>query len=166
MRTTNATIGRPEARASLAGLLLLAGAVWLAGCTTVEVKRVDPESDPIKTVCIKRNPKVGDKDLLPIVMEGFRRHGIEAEVFEADPAGHCEYVLTYLARQGSDLIFFDFLTHAELRLRRGDDTVGSAIYDHSGGFALCKFAGTATKMNPVIDDLLVGFPGTRPARSP
>ena len=128
----------------------------LSGCTSVEVKRVDADHHPIKAICIKQNPRVVIGEFLGVVEGGFRRHGIETEIFEAEPPRHCEYVLTYAAIQGSDLLI-SFLTHAELRLQQGDEIVGTATYDHSGGFAVNKFSSTASKMNPVIDALLAGF---------
>jgi hypothetical protein len=132
----------------------------LSGCTSVEIKRVDADRHPLTAVCIKQNPRVVISEFLGVVEDGFRRHGIETEVFEGDPPLHCEYVLTYAAIQGSDLLI-SFLTHAELRLQQGDEIVGTATYDHSGGFAVNKFRSTASKMNPVVDALLAGFPGPR-----
>jgi hypothetical protein len=45
----------------------------------------------------------------------------------------------------------------ELRLKQGNKVIGSAVYHNKGGFTVTKYAGTKSKMNPVIDELLLGF---------
>lgn len=51
-----------------------------------------------------------------------------------------------------------YLSHAELQLHRAGQQVASAEYHlrGKGGFSLTKWAGTKSKMDPVIDELLAG----------
>ena len=135
---------------------LVLGVALLTGCTSVDVKTLDPAKYPVKLVCIKKNPEVQIREFLGVVEDGFQRHGIETEVFDSDPPLRCEYVLTYVAIRGWDLA--TFMKHAELRLKQGNKLIGTAIYHHHGGFALTKFSSVETKMTPVIDELLTGFP--------
>ncbi|HXJ36523.1 MAG TPA: Sbal_3080 family lipoprotein [Candidatus Eisenbacteria bacterium] len=139
---------------------LLAIAALLSACTSVKVKPVDP-SMGVKHVCIENNPKVVVGDFLPVVRDGFTRHGITTEVYSpnapAVPDG-CQLILKYTALQSWDLT--TYLSHAELTLQTPDGTqVASAEYHlvGKGGYALTKFQGTKTKMDPVIDELLKGY---------
>jgi hypothetical protein len=128
-----------------------------AACTTVHVQKVEGGSHPMRHVCIERNPKVAVADFVTVVEAGFRRHGIETEVFEGEPPPRCEYLLAYTATRGWDLA--PYMDHAELWLKRGDEGIGYAAYRHAGGFGLNKFAKTKSKMDPVLDELLAGFLG-------
>ncbi len=49
-----------------------------------------------------------------------------------------------------------YLSHADLRLLRSGQEIANAQYHFraKGGFALTKWAGTKSKMDPVIDELL------------
>jgi hypothetical protein len=127
----------------------------LSACTTVNVRRVDAGAHPMKLVCIEENPKVLVSDLISVLESGFERHSIKTVVYRDKAPDRCEYTLWYTAFRGWDLA--PFLRHVELRLRRGDETIASATYNHSGGLALNKWASTETKLNPVIDELLAGF---------
>lgn len=133
----------------------LALVLFAASCTTVRVSSVDPRYKPIDRVCIERNAKVMVDDFIPIVEDGFRRHGIGTAVYDAPVPGDCKFVLTYTARRGWDMA--SFLKYAELRLQDGQVTIGSATYKHAGGFGLNKWASTESKMNPVIDQLLAAY---------
>lgn len=138
----------------IAKLATLTAATLLAGCTTVQVSQVDTRQHAIDRVCIERNPKVAVTDFLPVVEQGFMRHGIATEVHDAPLPAHCEYTLYYTAERGWDVT--PYLDFAMLRLSRNGTAIGTANYRHSGGFALNKWAGTESKMNPVIDQLLTG----------
>jgi hypothetical protein len=105
-------------------------------------------------VCIQENPKVWVSDFLPVLREGFDRHGITTNVYSGTKPENCEYVLTYTALQSWD--FVTYLSHAELWLERNGQQIASAEYHlvGKGGLSLMKWQGTKTKMDPVIDDLL------------
>jgi len=92
-----------------------------------------------------------------VLKEGFARHSIATSVYSESatkPTG-CEYVLTYTARQSWD--FAPYLSQAELWLEKDGREIGYAEYHlvGKGGLSLMKWEGTKTKMDPVIDDLLV-----------
>lgn len=127
----------------------------LSACTTVNVRKVDAAEYPMQLVCIEENPKVAVGDLLFVLENGFARHNIRSLIYRDKAPDRCEYTLWYTAFRGWDLA--PFLRNAELRLRRGDETIASATYNHSGGLGLNKWASTETKLNPVIDELLAGF---------
>ena len=103
------------------------------GCTSVTVRPVD-RSVQLKHVCIRENPKVWVKDFLPVLRDGFERHGISSEVFSEEPASHCEFIVTYTALQSWD--FANYLAHAELRLERQGKQVAFAEYHLKGGGGL------------------------------
>ena len=137
-------------RIAVVTLSLLVGA-----CTSVKVQSVDA-SIPLLHVCIQRNYRVEVSDFLPVLLQGFERHGIGTEVYNGDRPRRCEYVLTYTALRSWDMK--PYLSHAELHLLRAGQEVASAEYHlrAKGGFALTKWAGTQSKMDPVIDELLAG----------
>ena len=123
----------------------------LAGCTSVQVQPVAVRPD---VVCIQENPAVWVKDFLPVVRAGFARHGVPTESYTQVPR-ECPYVLEYTARQTWDGV--PYLSAAELTLRDASGRlVGQADYHlrGKGGFSLMKWQGTATKINPVVDELL------------
>lgn len=129
--------------------------VLMTACTSVQVSKVDASKHPIKRVCIQENPKVAVSDFVGVVENGFRRHGIETSLHGGTVPADCEYILTYTAERGWDIT--PYLDFAELRLTHKGTTIGTATYRHRGGFGFNKWAGTETKMNPVIDQLLSGF---------
>jgi hypothetical protein len=136
--------------AAILGCFLL-----VSGCTSIDVRKVDVTAHPMKLVRIEENPKVLVSDLLPVLGDGFQRHGIKTTTYRDKVPDRCEYTLWYTATRGWD--FTPFLRNAELRLRRDDQVIASATYNHSGGLALNKWASTQEKLDPVIDELLSGF---------
>lgn len=123
----------------------------LTACTSVTVKPVT-STVSMQRVCIQDNPKVQVSDFVKVIREGFDRHGISTEIFYGQKPAKCQYVLTYTALRSWD--FSPYMTHAELRIEQDGRHIGSAEYHHKGGFALNKWAGTRSKMDPVIDELL------------
>ena len=115
----------------------------------------------VKNVCIESNPKVVVSDFVDVLREGFLRHGISTEVYDELLPSHCQFKLTYTALRSWDIV--PYLSVAEFWLYRGDDLVAQAKYHlkGKGGLALTKFRGTRKKMNPVIDQLLAGYPPSR-----
>jgi hypothetical protein len=136
---------------------IIALTLSVAGCTSIRVTPVDP-SIRLAHVCIQQNLRVIVADFLPVVRDGFQRHGISTEVFSsAMPPDHCEYVLTYTALQSWD--FVTYLSHAELRLENKGQKIAEAEYHlkGKGGFSFMKWEDTKTKMDPVIDELLKAY---------
>lgn len=142
-------------RCSSAALVVLAVLLG-AGCTSIQVTPV-PRLEVPPQVCIEENPKVIVADFLPVVRDGFSRHGILTEVVAAPAPERCEYVLTYTALQSWD--FATYLSVAQLTLTRRGQTVATADYHliGKGGFSLMKWQGTKTKMDPVLDQLLQNY---------
>jgi hypothetical protein len=127
------------------------------GCTTINVKKIDRASTPITLLCIEENPKVLVANLLSFLESSFQRHGIKTAVYrENSVPASCEYSLWYTALRGWDLA--TYLRSAELRIRRGAETVAIASYKHTGGLALNKWQSMETKLTPVVEELLADFP--------
>ncbi|MDH3613857.1 MAG: Sbal_3080 family lipoprotein [Gammaproteobacteria bacterium] len=136
-------------------IVVLALSLLICACTSVKVQPVDA-SMPLLHVCIQRNTAVQVGDFLQVLEDGFERHGIGTEIYNGNRPRRCEYVLTYTALRSWDMK--PYLSHAELRLLRAGQQVASADYHlrGKGGFSLTKWAGTKSKMDPVIDELLAG----------
>jgi len=129
--------------------------IAFAGCTSVNVKKVDSNEHPLLLVCITENPSVLVRDFLTVVENGFKHHGIETEIYAGNMPRHCSYILTYNADRGWD--FAPFLNYAVLYLKHDNKIIATATYRHSGGLALNKWVSTESKMTPVIDQLLSDF---------
>lgn len=133
---------------------MLSVALLALGCTSVKVSPVVAEAN-VTHVCIRQNSDVWIDDFLKVLQNGFDRHGISSEVFSNPyPPDHCEFIVTYTALQSWD--FNPFLSHAEIALHRDGQQVAFAEYHlkGKGGLSVKKWQGTATKMDPVIDELL------------
>lgn len=135
-------------------LVILVVTIAISACTSVKVQPVDAALN-MQHVCIQENRKVIVDGFLPMLEEGFARHGISTQVISDHQT--CEYVLTYTALRSWDLTVY--LSHAELHLLRNGQQIASAEFhlNGKGGFALTKFKGMNSKMDPVIDQLLAGY---------
>jgi hypothetical protein len=107
-------------------------------------------------LCIEENPKNEVADLLSFLETSFQSHGIRTAVYrqKSVPAS-CEYSLWYNATEGWDFAYY--LNFAEIRIRRGAETVATATYHHGGGFGFNKWQSTETKLTPVVEELLTDF---------
>lgn len=136
------------------GVLLTAA--FLHGCTSIQVKPLDKTAG-MQHVCIEENPQVIIKDFVPVVQEGFQRHGITTEIYSGNVPAACQYTLTYTALRSWD--FAPYLSYAELDLFKNGSPIASADYHlrGKGGFSLMKWQGVKKKMDPVIDQLLKDY---------
>jgi hypothetical protein len=118
----------------------------------------------ITSVVIEENPKVWRSDFIDVLKDGFARHGIESKVIQpGTPVGNA-YVVRYTARQKWDMAMY--MSDATIWIYKNDREVAKAVYHlkGGGGFSLMKWQGTATKIDPVIDQLLAGVGnGAKPA---
>ena len=124
------------------------------GCTSIQVSPVGADAQ-LENVCIQKNDAVWVEDFLEVLQAGFYRHGVPVEVVQGRSVpSHCEFVVTYTARQTWDLT--PYLSEAEISIYRNGQQVAVAKYHlkGKGGLSPKKWQGTATKMNPVIDELL------------
>lgn len=128
----------------------------LAGCAATDVQPV-AATTPIKVVYIQRNAAADDiaPDLESAIENGFQRHNIGTKVIAGEPPSESDYFLTYAATSGWDLK--PFTKTAELRLKRGVKQVGYARYESGGGLSVTKFASAREKIDPLLDQLLVGI---------
>jgi hypothetical protein len=127
----------------------------LFGCTTINVSKINSSTHPINLICIEENPAVQVDDILSVIEQSIRRRNIRTLVYKKIAPPQCDYTLWYTAYRGWDLA--PFMNRAELRLSYKGETIATANYRHSGGFALNKWAGTDTKLQPMLDELLGDF---------
>ena len=132
--------------------LLGASLLCLGGCTAIQVQ---PLTRAPAQLCIEENPKVEVDDFVTVLQEGFARHGIEARLQRSPSVSSCPYLVTYTARRSWDIV--TYLSFAELSvLDEQRRTVATAHYHlrNKGGLSLMKWAGTRSKMEPVLAQLL------------
>ena len=134
--------------------MFMGAVVAFSACTSIQVQPISPTIQ-MKHVCIQDNPDVRVRDFVPVVRDGFDRHGISTEIVVPGAVPErCEYILTYVAIRAWD--FTEYLYHAELRLEHKGRRIGYAEYHliGKGGLSMTKWQGTRAKMDPVIDELL------------
>jgi hypothetical protein len=137
--------------------LALAVALLASACMTVRtaVSPVPARGYPIAELCIERNPYVQVADFLDVVERGVLRHGIQTRVVEPPIPADCAYTLWYTARRRWDIR--PVLGYAELRVRFGGETIGSATYLSSPSLSPFKWRSTESKIGPLIDRLFEQF---------
>lgn len=136
------------------GLLLFS--VIFSGCTAVQVTPLD-KSYNVSHICIEDNPKVIVGGFIQTVSDIFQAHGITTETYSGQRPERCEFKLTYTALRSWDLS--PYLSHAELRLFKGNDKIAYAEYHlrGKGGLSLNKWADVESKMTPVVNELLAQY---------
>jgi hypothetical protein len=128
----------------------------ITGCTTISVSKIDRTSTPITLLCIEENPRSEVADLLSFLEHSFQSYGIRTAVYRQNSVpATCEYSLWYNSTEGWDIGYY--LNFAEIRVRRGAETVATATYHHGGGFGFNKWQSTETKLTPVVEELLADF---------
>lgn len=139
----------PNSKSLIAAALL--ACALLGGCTSVRVQPVSSQ-ERMEHVCIERNPRVTIGDFISVMQEGFRNHGITSSVVQS-PAD-CRYTSTYTARRTWDIT--TYLSQAQIDIQRDGRTIATAHYHlrGKGGLSLNKWAGTRTKILPVMEQLL------------
>jgi hypothetical protein len=128
----------------------------LAGCTSIKVTPLD-RSYELSHVCIENNEKVIVSDFVGVIEDSFKDHSISTELYSGETPVHCKYILKYTALQSWDMALY--LSHAELRLFKGNTRIAYAEYHlrGKGGFSLVKWASVESKMKPVVDKLLAQY---------
>lgn len=141
----------------LTGLLILTSYTVLTGCTAVTVKPI-PADSLIEHICIQANPRVTIRDFVSVMQEGFTNHGITSQYVTGSLPSGCEYSATYTARRSWDLA--TYLTEAQIDVLRDGRQIASANYHMKGkgGLSPTKWAGTRSKILPVIDELFAQVP--------
>lgn len=136
---------------------VILGLVVLAGCTSVDVRPI-AASEKIQKICIRFNDDVNVDDFVPVLQEDFFNHGITSVVFKADKPAGCEFTVSYTADRWWDLA--PYMVDARMTINKDDAFIGSAHYHLTGhgGLDLAKWAGTHSKIDPVMDQLLSNYP--------
>ncbi|MDR3630098.1 MAG: Sbal_3080 family lipoprotein [Desulfocapsaceae bacterium] len=138
--------------------MVLISILCLSGCTAVTVRPIDA-SLQLKHVCIEDcQSTCFEGEMMGVVRDGFDRHGITTQVYSGTPPSECEYNLSIMCERSWDLAMY--MKHAELRLYHNNLQVGYAEYHLNGGGGLSptKWGNTRTKMEPVVDEMLIGYP--------
>ena len=129
----------------------------LTGCTTVDVRPI-PASAKLEKICIEFNSEVNVDDFVPVVQEDFFNHGIASVVYHSDRPKGCEFTMTYAVDRWWDLA--PYMVDAQMTVNKDDSFVGSSHYhlNGHGGLDLGKYAGTHSKIDPVMDEMLRNYP--------
>lgn len=138
--------------------LLAAAGLALGGCTSLETTPVSAK-ESIALTCIRFNPDNNVDDLVTVIQARFQYHGIQTMVVkDAALPSQCHYVLEYTADRWWDLS--PYMVDAKLTLTKDGVMIGSGHYhlNGHGGLDLDKWAGTASKLDPVIDGMLRNDP--------
>lgn len=130
-------------------------AIAVAGCTSMNVSKIDAAKYPVKLICIEENTEVLVGDMLSFLEKSIQERNIRTTIYRGAVPAQCEYTLWYTAFRGWD--FTPYMNRAELRLRQNNLTIASATYNHSGGLALNKWASTESKLAPVLEELMADF---------
>ena len=115
-------------------MLLLICCGVLSACTAVTIRRPDANL-VINNVCIQENPKVWVGDFLPVLKDGFARHGIATNIYSGTvkPAG-CEYVLSYTALQSWDIVLIFLMRMCGLKKMDGKSATPNTTSSEGAGF--------------------------------
>jgi hypothetical protein len=149
------------------------------GCTSVTVKPLDASYN-VKNICIRENPKVTVQEFVPVIVDGLRRHNIESKFIattldkaqlqdedigkpdryymELTPVPDtCDFNLTYTARRSWD--FVTYLSTADISISDKKSVIANANYHliGKGGLSLFKWQSVKTKIDPVMDELLIFY---------
>jgi hypothetical protein len=141
--------------------LIFLALVSAYGCTAVKVRPVDTELE-LKHVCIEDGQQMCfDGEMMGVIRDGFERHGITTQIYTGNLPSECEYHLSYMCNQTWDMAMY--MHHAELRLYRAQAQIGYAEYHlkGKGGWSFMKYESTKKKIDPVIDELLSGYPSVK-----
>jgi hypothetical protein len=138
-------------------ILSLSVMAALVGCTSLDVKRLPPQPAKIDCVCIKKNADMNVDDLVQVVQERFAKHGLTTKLIDGPMPADCHYMLEYTADRWWDLA--PYMVDARLTITKDGAYLSSGHYhlNGHGGLDLGKYAGTASKLNPVIDQMLQDF---------
>ena len=136
---------------------ILLSLLILAGCTSVDVRPI-PASAKLDKVCIEFNSEVNVEDFVSVVQENFFNHGIGSTVIRSERPKGCEFTMTYTVDRWWDLK--PYLVDARMTVNKNDAFVGSGHYhlNGHGGLDLAKYAGTHSKIDPVMDEMLRNYP--------
>jgi len=133
--------------------------IFVNGCTVVDVQKIDVEKYQVMNVCIKHNSLVKVGDFVDVVRTCLSDYGVTSKVYKDNiDDEQCEYILTYTARRSWD--FVPYLTLANIAINKGHEIVAKASYKHRGGsfsWAFNKWAGTESKITPIMDKLLIDY---------
>jgi hypothetical protein len=134
-------------------ILLLA----LAGCTSLDVRPI-PASAKLDQVCIRFNSEVNVDDIVNVIQDDFASHRVQSVVFKAEKPSTCQFTADYTADRWWDMA--TYLVDAKITVDKDNIIVGSGHYhlNGHGGLSLAKWAGTHSKFDPVMDEMLKNYP--------
>lgn len=138
--------------------MLLIVFMSLGSCTIT--KKVNSISDVMPAganICIEKNEKVAEPDILNVIQNVFVKSGYQVNVFPKAPES-CDYRLTYIAYRSWDI--FTFLSHANIYLFNKHELIGSVEYKLpaevflGGGINPEKWNSTEQKIAPLLEKML------------
>ncbi len=115
-------------------------------------------SAKVEKICIRFNDEVNVEDFVSVVQENLFDHGIASVVFKTEKPKSCEFTFDYTVDRWWDLK--PYLVDAQMTVNKDDAFIGSAHYHLAGhgGLSLTKWAGTHSKIDPVLNDMLRNYP--------
>ncbi len=160
--------------------VILILSLMVGGCTSVTVRPLEASYN-VKHICIKENPKVEVDDFMQVIVDALNRHNIKSEFIalsttdkakvqnddesfpdqyymDITPApDSCDFNLTYTARRSWD--FVTYLSTADIAISDKNSRIAHAHYHlrRKGGLSLFKWQGVKTKIDPVMDELLIFY---------
>lgn len=123
----------------------------LCQCNSVNVTGGAP-NPPVTKLAIVKNDKTFMEEMEPEIVNQVREMGIETTVVDAPPPGD-GYVMTYTANWAWDMAMY--LRYFKADLHRGPTRVGSVEY-RTSGYDMNKFGRTASKVRPLLRQLILG----------
>lgn len=131
----------------------LSSLVIVTGCTSIDVSPVSNNTN-ITHICIEENENVKVSDIVYVIQNRLNYHNISSELVKKDTAKQCEYTMLYSALKSWD--FKPYLSHANFEIYQGNRVVSKGVFhlNLKGGLTFSKYGDTASKINPVIDQML------------
>lgn len=133
-------------------VFMLVALVFISGCTSIDVNRIDGSKYPLKLLCIEENK---DTTVLKLIEDAANERGINTSTYREELPTLCEYSLSYTTDYRWD--FASFLAGAQFLVKKNNREIAAAKYHHYGGFDFSKFANAEEKLTPVLDSLFMEF---------
>jgi len=127
--------------------------ISLCGCTSLQVSSVNLQSTSIKLICIEENLNSIVDDLPGVLVRFVQKQGIQTLVFSGQLPAACQYHMKYEAFQGRDGV--NFLAKFNVQLIKDKKTIATGAYDVGSGLSLAKWGSTASKVEPILEKMLV-----------
>ena len=136
-------------------LLAIIASVGVTGCGTAKVSVSPLSADlAVQNVCIKKNSGVPFEEFLPVVEDGFTRHGISSRVYLDDIPKRCDATVKYNALLAKDL-GRPYLLLANIDMLNNNNMIARIFFHTASSFGS---GSVKEKIDPLMDEMLVNYP--------